>query len=103
MDLRLRWPILDELCTCAEQFPGVEVWAFGSMLRTQHPHDHDVLIIYTDPDHITGLYDMRLWEVSLPLLDIIAMTPDENSDYQFTEFTRAQRLHPPPPDSANEG
>jgi hypothetical protein len=48
MDVRGRWPILDELCRCADRFPNVEVWTFGSMLRSPRPNDLDVLIIYKD-------------------------------------------------------
>jgi hypothetical protein len=95
VDLKRRWPILNELCACAEHFPDLQIWVFGSMLCTPHPRDLDVLILYRDPKHVTDLYAMRLWEATLPLLDFIAMTPDENRDYNFIEVTGARRLHPP--------
>ncbi|MFE5501345.1 hypothetical protein ACFQ73_02185 [Amycolatopsis japonica] len=66
------------------------------MLRTDHPRDLDVLIIYTDPQHVTDLYAAHLWEVSLPLLDFIAMTPDEEDDYRFIQVTNAALLHSQP-------
>jgi predicted nucleotidyltransferase len=95
MDLRDRWPTLDELCRYAERFPGLEVWAFGSMLRSDRPHDLDVLIVYNDRADVVALRDMGLWEVTVPMVDIIAMTPDEEYHYQFIEVTGALRLHPP--------
>jgi hypothetical protein len=100
MDLTRRWPILRELCSCAEQFPDLQIWVFGSMLRSQRPRDLDVLIIYADPQHVTALYAARLWEATLPLLHFIAMTPDEERDYRFIEVTGAVRLHPPPAEPA---
>jgi hypothetical protein len=94
MDLKDRWPVLDELCRCAERFPGLEVWAFGSMLRSDTPHDLDILIVYNDRADVVALRDMSLWEVTAPAVDIIAMTPNEEYHYQFIEMTGALRLHP---------
>lgn len=94
MDLKDRWPILDELCMCAEKFPGLEVWAFGSMLQSDRPHDLDVLIIYNHRADLVALRDMGLWEVTAPPVEIIAMTPDEEHHYQFIKVTGALRLHP---------
>jgi hypothetical protein len=93
MDLEQRWPILDELGACATRFPGLQLWVFGSMLRTEHPRDLDVLIIYTDPVQVTALYGMRWWDATLPPLHFIAMTPDEEHDYRFIEVTEAIPLH----------
>jgi predicted nucleotidyltransferase len=95
MDLRDHWPTLDELCRCARNFPDVEVWAFGSMLRSENPNDLDVLIIYKDRNDVIALRGMGLWEVTLPPVDIMAMTPDEEHHYQFIKITNARRLHPP--------
>ena len=96
MDLKNRWPILNELCRCADRFPGLEVWAFGSMRRSDRPHDLDVLIVYDDREDLNALRDMGLWEVTAPTVEIIAMTPDEEHHYQFIKRTGALRLHPPP-------
>jgi hypothetical protein len=38
---------------------------------------------------------MGLWEVTVPPVDIIAMTPDEEDHYQFIAITDARLLHPP--------
>jgi predicted nucleotidyltransferase len=95
MDLRKQWPILDELCRCAERFPGLEVWAFGSMLRSDRPHDLDILIVYNDRTDVVALREMGFWEVTVPTVDIIAMTPDEEHHYQFINATGALRVHPP--------
>lgn len=94
MDLTQRWPILRELCSYAEQFPDLEIWVFGSMLRSDHPRDLDILIIYVNPADVTALLATRLWEVALPVIDIIAMTPDEDQHYRFIESTGARRLQP---------
>jgi hypothetical protein len=94
MDLTHRWPVLAKLCACAAQFPDLQIWAFGSMLRVQRPQDLDVLILYTNPDDVNALYAMHLWEVTLPLLHIIAMTPDEEHDYDFVKVTGAIRIFP---------
>jgi len=95
MGLKDRWPILNELCQCADLFPELELWAFGSMLLPRRPNDLDVLIIYKNRCDVVALRDMGLWEVSAPPVDIIAMTPDEENHYQFIKITNAQRLHPP--------
>lgn len=95
MELKARWPILDELCRCADRCSGLDVWAFGSMMWSESPSDLDVLIIYKNRDDLMTLRDMGLWEVTLPPVDIIAMTSDEESHYQFIKVTDAQRLHPP--------
>lgn len=95
MDLRDRWPILDELCRCAARIPGLEVWAFGSMLRSDTPSDLDILIVYNERIDVDALRDMGLWELAIPAVDILAMTPDEEHHYQFITVTGALRLHPP--------
>jgi predicted nucleotidyltransferase len=95
MDLRGRWLVLDELCRCAARIGGLEVWAFGSMLRSDAPSDLDILIIYNERTDVDALRDMSLWEVTVPVVDIIAMTPDEEDHYQFIKVTGALRLHLP--------
>jgi predicted nucleotidyltransferase len=94
MDLRQRWPILDKLCECAGDFSDVEVWAFGSMLRSERPRDLDVLIVYSCRDDVADIRRMGLWELSLPPVEIIAMTHDEESHYDFIKITNARRLIP---------
>ena len=94
MDVRRRWPILDELCECAAGFPDMEIWAFGSMLRSGQPRDLDVLIIYRRREDVAGIRKMGFWELSLPPVEIIAMTRDEESHYDFIKITNARRLIP---------
>jgi predicted nucleotidyltransferase len=89
-----RWPVLDELCRCAESLHRLEVWVFGSMLRSDKPRDLDVLVIYNDPVDLATLRRMGWWEISAPQVDIIAMTPDEEHHYRFIEVTGAIRLLP---------
>jgi hypothetical protein len=76
------------------EFPGLEVWAFGSMLQSEEPRDLDVLVIYDDLNDIVAVRKMHLWEVTLPPVEIIAMTRDEQTHYRFIEETGAIRLHP---------
>lgn len=92
MGLRERWSELDRLCRLAQQFSGLQVWGFGSMLQTERPNDLDVLVIYTRRADVAALRNLHLWEVNLPPIDLIAMTPDEAREYQFIEITNALRL-----------
>ncbi|MFC8535271.1 nucleotidyltransferase family protein [Streptomyces sp. NPDC057249] len=92
MDLRRRWPILGELCECAAGYPGMEIWVFGSMLRSEQPRDLDVLIIYACRGDVDSIRNMGYWELSLPPVEIIAMTRDEESHYDFIRMTNARRL-----------
>ncbi|OBI92888.1 hypothetical protein A5661_24980 [Mycobacterium asiaticum] len=94
MDLRERWSVLDRLCRCAERFPRIEIWAFGSALDSHEPHDLDVLVVYADRADVVALRDMDLWEVNVPPIDLIAMTVDEVDHYRFIELTGALRVHP---------
>lgn len=94
MDLRAQWPVLDELCRCAGYLPGLTVWAFGSMLRTRAPRDLDVLVVYDDRADVIALRAMKLWEVNVPVVDLIATTPDEEKHYEFIKTTGAVRIHP---------
>jgi hypothetical protein len=73
----------------------LQVWAFGSMLRSDRPRDLDVLVIYNDRADLVALREMAWWEVSAPTVEIIAMTPDEEYHYDFIEVTSAMRLSPP--------
>lgn len=92
MDLRRRWPILDELCKCAAGFRDMEIWVFGSMLRSEQPRDLDVLIIYACRQDVASIRNMGYWELSFPPVEIIAMTRDEESHYDFIKITNARRL-----------
>jgi predicted nucleotidyltransferase len=94
MDLTSRWQILHRLCNLAANLHGIEVWAFGSMLRSDEPHDLDILILYENRDDVTALRNQELWEVCLPPVDIIAMTASEQKHYNFISITGAVRLHP---------
>lgn len=95
MDLKSQWPVLDEICRCVDRLSGLQVWAFGSMLRSGTPNDLDVLIVYIDRADVVALREMGMWEVNFPPVDMIAMTPDEEHYYQFVRMTGAIRLYPP--------
>jgi predicted nucleotidyltransferase len=95
VDLRENWPVLEELCRCAANFDDLEVWAFGSAIRSDSPNDLDILIIYSERAEVVALRRTSLWEVMVPPVEIIAMTRDEEREYDFIAITRAIRLHPP--------
>ncbi|MDC8993690.1 nucleotidyltransferase domain-containing protein [Mycobacterium marinum] len=95
MDLKSRWPILNRLCELAAELDGIEIWVFGSMLRSDEPNDLDVLVLYGNREDVIALRAEELWEVRVPPVDIIAMTPSEQEHYDFISITGAVRLHPP--------
>lgn len=94
MDLTTRWPVLARLCRAAADLHGVEVWAFGSMLKRHDPNDLDILVIYEDRNDLLALRNYELWEVQLPPVEIIAMTTCEERHYDFISITAAIRLCP---------
>ncbi|WP_149444929.1 nucleotidyltransferase domain-containing protein [Mycolicibacterium sp. P9-22] len=77
----------------AAEYPGIEIWAFGSMMRSEEPNDLDILILYNNHDDVTALRSAELWEVALPPVEIIAMTASEQMHYDFISLTGAVRLH----------
>ncbi|MCV7229089.1 nucleotidyltransferase domain-containing protein [Mycolicibacterium komossense] len=95
MELTSRWPILNRLCKLASELNRVEIWAFGSMLRSDEPNDLDVLVVYENREDVVYLRERELWEVRLPPVDIIAMTKCEQRHYHFISITGAVRLYPP--------
>lgn len=94
MDVRGRWPAVDALCRSAEVIEDIEMWLFGSALSSDRPNDLDVLIIYWDRLALIRLRESYLWEISIPPVDMIAMTSDEEIHYGFIEGTGAIRLVP---------
>jgi predicted nucleotidyltransferase len=92
MDLRARWRQFDALCQLAEGFADLEVWAFGSALRTADPRDLDVLLIYDDRASVVAVRAAGTWFETDPPCDIIAMTRAEESEYAFIEVTGAVRF-----------
>ncbi|RKT78674.1 hypothetical protein DFJ68_2123 [Terracoccus luteus] len=65
---------------------------FGSVLTSLTPADLDVLLLYQDPADIKAIRSVRAWDDESPPINIIAMTPQEESDYAFIRGTRAQRM-----------
>lgn len=91
-DLLARWAPLAALCARAEQIGELEIWAFGSMLRSAAPRDIDVLVVYRDPARLRELTESEPWELRFPPVDLIGMMPDEVSELNFLEVTSAVRL-----------
>lgn len=92
MDLTRRWPQLGELADAAEVLGGLELWAFGSMLTTDEPHDLDVAVIYEDRLKVVGLRTRKPWELMDPPIHLIGLTQDEDSDLGFLRGVGAVRL-----------
>jgi hypothetical protein len=87
-----RWPHLGLLVEAARGLPPLQVWLFGSALRTCTPADLDVLLIYEDRSTVMALRGMKPWDEFDPPCDIIAMTLLEEREYAFIAGTRAVRL-----------
>jgi predicted nucleotidyltransferase len=92
MDLRARWQQFDALCQLAKGFEDLEVWAFGSALRDEDPHDLDVLLIYDERASVVAVRTARIWSETDPPCDIIAMTRAEEREYAFIHATGAVRF-----------
>ena len=91
MDLSC-WPHLELLVEAARGLPPLQVWLFGSALRTGAPADLDVLLVYEDRWTVVALRAMQPWDEFNPPCDIIAMTPLEEHEYAFIAGTGAVRL-----------
>lgn len=87
--LTARWPRLKELSLCVDSFSNVDMWLFGSMLHSDSPRDLDVLLVYKHMNDIDSLKSISVWELSVPAVDIIAMTTAEVLHYRFIEMTGA--------------
>lgn len=92
MGLAHRWPHLGRFCELAAGRPGIQVWLFGSALKSSSPSDLDVLVVYRDRADIVALREADWWIEFEPPLDIIAMTPEEESHYEFVAGTNAHQL-----------
>jgi predicted nucleotidyltransferase len=87
-----RWPHLKRLTEAARSLPSLEVWLFGSALRSECPADLDILLIYEDRSAVVALRKMNRWEDMCPPFHLIAMTPREVDEYDFIRHTGAVRL-----------
>ncbi|MGY9066813.1 hypothetical protein [Streptomyces sp. CAS3] len=87
-----RWPHLNLLTEAARALPSLEVWLFGSALRSECPADLDILLIYDDRSAVVALRKMNHWEDMCPPFHLIAMTPREVDEYDFIRLTGAVRL-----------
>ncbi|MFG2045754.1 hypothetical protein [Dactylosporangium sp. NPDC048998] len=92
MGLTDRWPHLNEFCRLAAEFPELQVWLFGSALKSSSPADLDVLVTYQDRSIVVALRAARGWDDYDPPLRIIAMTRGEERFYDFKASTGAMRL-----------
>ncbi|MDQ6671235.1 MAG: hypothetical protein M3069_10880 [Chloroflexota bacterium] len=91
MDLS-RWPDLELLLNAARSLPFLQVWLFGSVLRSEDPADLDVLLVYEDRSFVLALRKMQSWEDFCLPFHLIAMTPLEVAEYEFIARTGAVRV-----------
>jgi predicted nucleotidyltransferase len=91
-----RWPALRQLVEVAEEAGAIEVWLFGSALRSSSPRDLDVLVVYLDERVPPALRSSAYLELLSPPIDLIAMTPDEVDELNFLVTVPAVRLYPEP-------
>jgi hypothetical protein len=87
-----RWTHLELLLEAARRFPSLQVWLFGSVLRSETPADLDILLVYEDHSSVVALRAMQPWEDFCPPCHLIAMTPLEVAEYDFIVTTEAIRL-----------
>jgi hypothetical protein len=87
-----RWPHLRLLTEVAHSLPSLQVWIFGSALRSERPADLDILLVYEDDSAVVALRKMKGWEDACPPFHIIAMTRREVDEYDFIRGTGAVRL-----------
>lgn len=87
-----QWPHLALLLDVASGLAPLEVWLFGSALRSEDPADLDVLLVYQNRRSVVALRDTYPWEDCLPPFHLIAMTPREVVEYDFIATTNALRL-----------
>lgn len=90
--IRRRWQQLDEVVRLAGNYSRIQVWLFGSALRSGSPSDIDVLLVYHDRRDVVAIREACWWTDYDPPLNIIAMTRDEEREYDFIAATHAVRL-----------
>lgn len=83
---------MHDFCRLAEQRGVLEVWLFGSAMRSDTPADLDVLVLYDDRDAMVDLRQADYWETYSPPISLLAMTREEETFYDFISATGAQRL-----------
>lgn len=88
------WPALRQLVRLAEELGAIQVWLFGSALRSHTPRDLDVLVVYLDENVPRALRSDMLLELLSPPIDLIAMTPDEVDALDFLGTMPAICLYP---------
>lgn len=91
-----RWPDLQRLVELAEEAGAIQVWLFGSALRSPSPRDLDVLVVYLDENVPRTLRSSTFLELLSPPIDLISMTPDEVDELNFLVTVPATRLYPLP-------
>ncbi|WP_270264401.1 nucleotidyltransferase domain-containing protein [Kocuria marina] len=83
---------LTQLREVTRDHPAASVWLFGSALREDDPRDIDVLIMYEDRASVAELKAAVHRAFSGLPCDIMALTADEESFYDFRRTVGAVRL-----------
>ena len=75
-----------------QQELSIDAYIFGSVLHNNFPSDIDILIIYSIPDELSVIKN-QLFKISIEYpLDIYYMTPEEASELDFINVTKAVAL-----------
>ncbi|MFM5129408.1 nucleotidyltransferase domain-containing protein [Aeromonas veronii] len=75
-----------------QQELSIDVYIFGSVLHNNFPSDIDILIIYSIPNELSVIKN-QLFKISIEYpLDIYYMTPEEASELDFINVTKAVAL-----------
>ncbi len=75
-----------------QQELSIDAYIFGSVLHNNFPSDIDILIIYSIPDKLSVIKN-QVFKISIEYpLDIYYMTPEEASELDFINVTKAVAL-----------
>lgn len=87
---------LADLSAVAGRHPNVHLYIFGSSVYGHAaPVDLDLLAVYTTFKDFDALHADLDRQAFSPLVDLVAMTPDELRDSGFLEKSQAVRLASP--------
>jgi hypothetical protein len=84
---------LSDLRAVASRHPEVDLYLFGSVVHGHEPPvDLDVLAIYKTVEGFVALRDDLYRQTFAPLIDLVAMTPDEVHGSGFLSRSQAVPL-----------
>jgi predicted nucleotidyltransferase len=85
--------VLSELVSICRTAGDIDLYLFGSALSSAEPNDIDVLVVYRSLATLNRFKDLTDELELSPLLHIVAMTTDEEKQYDFVRTTGAVPLY----------